>query len=128
MSSDWYARRLQGNTPPARGITIGPQPAPAPAPVQHAPVQQQVPQGAVQEPAPASLSDFLRGNASKGAQAAQTDGGRTCPNCGSHNLFSQVGQAVMKSDGTQVAPAPKCFECGWNGRFSQADQGNWASA
>jgi hypothetical protein len=128
MSSDWYARRLGVTTPPARGISVGPQavpstPAPQPYPSTPPPAAT-----TVQEPPPPNLSAFLSSNSSKGGDARRTDGDRRCPNCGSGNLFSQAGQAIMKNDGTMVSPSPKCFECGWNGRFAQADQSTWATS
>lgn len=55
----------------------------------------------------------------KGSRAVQRET-MTCPDCGSDHVFSR------SNSGTSVPPAPHCYTCGWNGRFSQADQANWA--
>lgn len=122
MSSDWYAKRLQGDTPPKRGLVVGPPAAPAPAPIQQAHTHTLTDVASE----PQSLSEFLRSNGTKGSIAARQEGGFTCPSCGSSNVFSQTQQAMMSKDGEMVKPNPKCFECGWNGRFTQADQASWA--
>jgi hypothetical protein len=57
----------------------------------------------------------------KGGEAHRIDGGLTCPRCGSKNVFSRSNGSV----GGRV-PAPRCFECGWNGIYEQADQASWS--
>ena len=56
----------------------------------------------------------------KGGEAHRLDGNLTCPRCGGKNVFSRVNA----SSGGNV-PAPRCFECGWNGVYEQADQVSW---
>jgi len=56
-----------------------------------------------------------------GGDAHRQDGHLTCPRCSSKNVFSRSnGSNMMKP------PAPRCFECGWNGIYQQADQASWA--
>ena len=126
--ADWFARKA-GNTAPAVRRPLGIQvPAQAPAPV----VQQ--PQGgvSVQEEdvgtEDLSLTDMLAGRGtSRGAQATKTET-MNCPSCGSRNFFSNRngGMLVKPETGEQVAANPKCFECGYNGRFTQGDEASWA--
>ena len=71
-----------------------------------------------------SMSDAIR--LWKGGEAHRKEGDMRCPECGSHHVFKRVGRGSNTSI-NGAAPAPRCFECGWNGKFSQADQGNWAS-
>lgn len=57
----------------------------------------------------------------RGGEAHRVDGHLSCPRCGSKNIFSRSnGQTMGK------APAPRCFECGWNGLYEQADQVSWS--
>jgi len=125
MSSDWYAKRLGVTTPPARGISVGPQTVPAQVTAQPQPVQQYQPPPTPVSDQPSSFSEVLR--AGRGGPAAKASIGN-CPECGSPNLFSQAGGAVMRNDGTMVPPSPKCFDCGYNGRFAQADKANWVAS
>ena len=56
-----------------------------------------------------------------GGEAHRQEGHLTCPRCSSKNVFSRSnGSTTMKP------PAPRCFECGWNGMYQQADQASWA--
>lgn len=71
-----------------------------------------------------SMSDAIR--LWKGGEAHRKEGDMRCPECGSQHVFKRVGRGANTSI-NGAAPAPRCFECGWNGKFSQADQGNWAS-
>jgi len=57
----------------------------------------------------------------QGGDAHRIDGGLTCPKCGSKNVFSRVNGSI----GGKV-PAPRCFECGWNSMYEQADQVSWS--
>jgi hypothetical protein len=41
----------------------------------------------------------------------------TCPNCGSTNFFSLRSESKVTAAG-RVAPAPQCFECSYNGIFT----------
>lgn len=128
-NKDWYAKRL-GNTPPASVQQRMPQQQPN-HPVQQV-VQQhvtQVNQQAVADP-PQAEKHFLEALNTwglRGGEAARTDTMKSCPNCGTHLVFGrQNGNGAVFGPNGVVAPAPRCFECGWNGKFVQANQGNWA--
>lgn len=54
----------------------------------------------------------------KGSRAVQRET-MTCPDCGSDHVFSRT------NGGTSMPPAPVCYTCGWNGKYSQGDQANW---
>lgn len=57
----------------------------------------------------------------KGGEAHRIDGNLSCPRCGSANVFSRANASA----GGKV-PAPRCFECGWNNMYEQADQVSWS--
>ena len=57
----------------------------------------------------------------KGGEAHRREGSLTCPRCGSKNVFSRANGGSMGH-----SPAPRCFECGWNGIYEQADQTSWS--
>lgn len=56
-----------------------------------------------------------------GGEGHRLDGGLTCPRCGSKNIFSRANASM-----SGISPAPRCFECGWNGKYEQADQSSWS--
>jgi hypothetical protein len=61
----------------------------------------------------------------KGGEAAKKQGDMSCPDCGSQNIFVRTA----KGGNTMIsgnAPAPRCFECGWNGIYDQGSQSSWA--
>ena len=88
------------------------------------PTVQVQPQGRVLDPQRGPQDQITMGEALRlwqGGEGARRESG-SCPECGSHLVFS-------RSKGTTVngaAPAPRCYECGWNGRYSQGEQSNWA--
>jgi predicted RNA-binding Zn-ribbon protein involved in translation (DUF1610 family) len=57
----------------------------------------------------------------KGGEAHRREGSLTCPRCGSKNVFSRSNGGTLGH-----TPAPRCFECGWNGLYEQADQASWS--
>lgn len=138
--SDWWAKKLgtpQQQAPSPGGLVIGRQPAPAP--VQPQPVvQQQVVQQPVQpaidpvtgrqqvldpnQPADAEIGmgDAIR--LWQGGQAQRLEGNTQCPNCGSRTGYTNYSATQMH--GTR--PRPHCFECGYNGQFTQGLESNWA--
>ena len=60
----------------------------------------------------------------QGGEAARKEGNNTCPECGSANVFSRMAKgAGSGSNGN--APAPRCYECGWNGIYDQGLEANW---
>jgi hypothetical protein len=62
----------------------------------------------------------------KGGEAHRKEGNNTCPECGSANVFSRMARGGGSGiNGNQ--PAPRCFECGWNGMYDQGIEANWIS-
>jgi hypothetical protein len=129
--SDWWSKKIAGETPsPSRNFTTPPTTPALRFPMQQpsAPVQQQQ-QGNqnVLDPNRAPTEQIGMGDAIrmwKGGEAARKEGNMSCPECGSKNVFSRVGRGSNSMiNGAQ--PAPRCFECGWNGKYGQADQSNW---
>lgn len=51
----------------------------------------------------------------RGGKGTKTETGR-CPECGSANFFSRKEGTKMTANGP-VAPAPQCFDCGFNGVY-----------
>lgn len=114
--SDWWARRL-GN----------PQQQPPPPAIYQtptAPVYTQAPQAPqVQQEirvTPENLFDAAM--MWQGGQAARTEI-YPCPQCGGGHYFS-------RSNGPSrgPAPAPMCYDCGYNGMFVQGDPSVWQGA
>lgn len=124
--TDWWSRRLAGDQP-ARP-THSPSLPPVTPPMHNAiriPTQpQQQPQQnnmKVLDPNRAENENVPMGDAIrlwKGSRAVQRET-MTCPDCGSDHVFSRT------NGGTSMPPAPVCYTCGWNGKYSQGDQANW---
>lgn len=128
--NDWWSRRLSDSgprttqrqestspplTPPTRfGVHV---PAQAPQPVQ---TSQRVLDESRQPTDQIPMGDAIR--MWKGGEAARREGNMTCPACGSRNVFSRAKGTMVNG----ATPAPRCFECGWNGIYEQAEQSNWA--
>jgi hypothetical protein len=125
--SDWWSKKIAGDKPtPTRTYTTPPtSPAlqfPATQPVQQHSHSQEVldPNRAPTEQI--SMGDALR--LWKGGEAARKEGDSTCPECGSIYVFSRVGRGSNSMiNGAQ--PAPRCYACGWNGKFSQGEGSSW---
>jgi hypothetical protein len=129
MSSDsgWWARRL-GEQPQQRQTPIYPQPQyPNPQYQQQAP---QYPQQAPQQPQyqqspqhPQVTVDNLFEAAMtwQGGPAARTET-QPCPQCGGGHYFSRTN-----GPSRGPAPAPMCYDCGYNGMFIQGDPSTWQS-
>jgi DNA-directed RNA polymerase subunit RPC12/RpoP len=118
--SDWWDKKLRGEKPT-------PQPVyPNPVTYSNRPVQTQESESVKHNlPPNTQLTTGQAIRMWKGGEAHSREGNMRCPECGSRNVFSRVGKG-SNSMVNGVAPAPRCFECGWNGKFSQADQTNWA--
>ena len=120
--SDWWSKKLAGekptpprtNLPPVQAPLAFPQrqPAPVATPVQN--VEQELPQEG-------TLSDYLKSGQTRGGEATRRETA-TCPSCGGRYVFSR-GSGLVGAN-----PAPRCYECGWNGLYSQGDQSNWVSS
>jgi len=130
MSSDWWSRKLTGTPAPQR--TSFP---PSSPPIR---IGQQVtyPQEQQQRPHNENLLDPNKGATDeihmsdairmwKGGEAMRREGSVRCPDCGSQHVFSRTGRSANTSIQGK-APAPRCFECGWTGLYTQASESNWA--
>ena len=129
--SDWWSKKLVGQQPtPQRTYQTPPSSPPvriphAQQPQTQAP-QQQVNQN-VLDPNRGPTDQLTMGEALrlwKGGEAHRKEGNMTCPDCGSIYIFTRTGRGA----GTTVngaSPAPRCYECGWNGMYDQASQANW---
>lgn len=131
--SDWWSKKLKGeqaSTPqrslPTSGFRINTVPqTQQPQQVQDVTAHNQPVLDPNRSPTEQiSMSDAIR--LWKGGEAHRKEGDMRCPECGSNHVFKRVGRGANTSI-NGAAPAPRCFECGWNGKFSQADQGNWVS-
>lgn len=56
----------------------------------------------------------------RGGKAHKVDA-YPCPNCGSDKFYSRTGAEARRGP----APAPHCFECGYNGLFDQGLASTW---
>lgn len=130
--SDWWSRRLSDPSPrPAsRQESTTPPVTPPTRFGVHVPVQapQVAPQQGSQRVLDESRSptdNISMGEAIrlwKGGEAARREGGMTCPACGSRHVFSRAKGTMVNG----ATPAPRCFECGWNGIYEQGEQSSWA--
>ena len=71
-----------------------------------------------------NMSDAIR--LWKGGEAHRKEGSMHCPECGSQHVFSRV----TRTGNTRIhgmEPAPRCFECGWTGLYTQGDELNWSN-
>jgi len=134
MSSDWWSKRLSSNQPAASRPTTTSMPPVTPPiripsglvhsnpqPYQDTTIPQQ------HNPnEPITMGEALRQpHLWEGrGEAAKKQGNLTCPECGSGNVFVRTA----KGGNTTIngnSPAPRCFECGWNGMYDQASQASW---
>ena len=140
-NSSWWANKLGQQQQQPRGITVQPTQQ---QPVQPQQVVQQQPVQPVMEGVPlqtgerqevldpnrdrnaeVSMSDAMR--LWRGGEAHRTEGHMACPACGSktgYTAYSGMGAGAARVNGQQ--PRPHCFECGYNGSFSQGMESNWA--
>lgn len=131
--TDWWSKKLTGQQPtPQRTYTTPPTSPPLripmPAPQQEQSPLQQAQQGNqnLLDPSRAPTDNITMGEALrlwKGGEAMRKEGNMTCPECGSIYVFSRTGKGA-NSTINGASPAPRCYECGWNGMYSQATQGN----
>lgn len=127
--SDWWSKKISGESPAPQRSSVPPV-TPAlrfPVPAQQQPVQPHGHDTNVLDPNRAPTEQISMGEAIrlwKGGEAHRKEGNMICPECGSKNVFGRVtrgGNTMING----AAPAPRCFECGWNGKYSQADQSSW---
>jgi hypothetical protein len=129
--SDWWASKLAPKAPQVSrpGIVLPPAMPRTPTPPPHhsAPGEYQQPPAAPVDPnAPVPFEEALA--RFSGGESARTERGLACPACGSrtgYTAFSGMGGMAAGVAGNR--PAPHCMLCGYNGKFSQGDQANWAT-
>lgn len=125
--SDWWSKKLAGETPtPQRTYTTPPTTVPIrtpmPAPAQTQPMQSPNGRQEVLDPSRGPNEQITMGEALRlwqGGEAMRKEGNLTCPDCGSIYVFSRTG----RGHNTMIngaSPAPRCYECGWNGMYDQA--------
>ena len=137
--SDWWSDRLAGRpvapTPPPReGSTptlrfTPPTPQGVPLTTQPTPQAQYMAQVAAVDTeqrgdpkGQTTIGEAIRNW--KGGEAARKEGNNTCPECGSGNVFSRMAKGAGAGINGN-APAPRCYECGWNGIYDQGMEANW---
>lgn len=131
-NSSWWANKLGSAPQPRYGITVQPA-TPAPQPqVQPQPEQQPAPiqhDRPVLDPTKEANAEIPMGEALRrwqGGEAHRTEGDIACPACGSrtgYTAYSGMGAGGARINGQK--PRPHCFECGYNGSFSQGMESNW---
>ena len=124
-NAEWYARRLQQQQAPQQRYVPPPPAYPPQAPQnyqqQPMPGQHQMPP---QTPPPGSVNhqNFMQmASMWRGGPAMRADPGG-CPECGSPRYYSRA-----KTVSRGPAPAPHCFDCGFNGLFDQGDPATWGA-
>lgn len=115
---DWWSKKLGTDRPPATPTPDTwnlPRHTP-PTPAHQMPQQSYVP------PANAMIPDengqLHMGEAImywRGGEGTRKETNR-CPKCNGANYFSRSDQKVFTQNGA-ATPAPKCFNCGYNGLF-----------
>lgn len=121
--SDWWTKKLAGEKPSPEPMQMVPaQYSNRPVPPQEQPAQRVLNE---QASPTAQIGMGVAIRSWKGGEAHQREGGNRCPSCGSANVFSRTGRG-SNSMINGAAPAPHCFECGWNGKYEQASQSLWA--
>lgn len=129
--SDWWSRRLADPNPPAPRPTYSSPPTSPPVrfptAAQPAPYQENTSQRVLDSnrhpQEEVTMGEAIR--LWKGGEAAKKQGNMVCPECGSPHVFVRTA----KGGNTTIngkSPAPRCFECGWNGLYDQGQQSSWA--
>jgi hypothetical protein len=130
MSNDWWSKKLSGAQPqktapssvPPISIPLRfPTPQPTPRPLYTTDRQDRLRDDL---PSDAQLTMGEAIKLWKGGEAMKKQGDLTCPECGSGNVFIRTSKASSNTVQGN-APAPRCFECGWNGMYDQASQASW---
>jgi hypothetical protein len=133
--TDWWSKKLAGEKPtPQRSFTTPPTSPPLRIPMSSPaatpqPQYQQEGRQELLDPSRPPNENITMGEALrlwKGGEAMRKEGNVTCPDCGSIYVFSRTGRGA----GTMVngaSPAPRCYECGWNGMYDQGSVGSWNS-
>ena len=126
MSSDsgWWSRKL-GTPQQQQQTPIYPQQQypQYQQPQQQPPMHPQAPQAQPQQQFRVTPENLYEAAMMwQGGPAARTET-QACPQCGGGHYFSRTN-----GPSRGPAPAPMCYDCGYNGMFIQGDPGNWQSA
>jgi len=127
MTNDWWARKLNPVDDrsgirvqyayPDTSRVVTPQ-----APPHHQPVQ------APPQPRDDPNREITMGEAMrtwKGGEAHRKEGHLSCPGCGSVTGYTHYSSnAASTINGNR--PRSHCFECGYNGHFTQGLETSWA--
>ena len=122
--SDWGTKKLAGEKPSVDRTGLPPVNVPLKfGDVTVTPQQQHQTRTPRTEdlPPPESFSEALQRGMTKGGEAARN--AMNCPECGSGNVFTRAKGNMQNG----ASPAPRCYECGWNGLYDQGQQGSWTS-
>ncbi len=120
MSSDWWASKLRSDQPTQRAQQPT-YPASSSRPLINTNAQRMAHD---EQPARPTYTDgkipvmdaIKQWKGTKAAQAIDS-----CPSCGGPHVF-----AIREGGINGASPAPRCYECGWNGgKFIQGDQSSW---
>jgi predicted nucleic-acid-binding Zn-ribbon protein len=136
--ADWWSDRLsgkavqpraaprEGSTPTLRFTPIAPPTAVEgpPTPQEQYMATQMVTDPDINRNGQVTMGEAIR--MWKGGEAHRKEGTNTCPECGSHNVFSRTARHTGNSI-NGAHPAPRCYECGWNGLYDQGVEANWVS-
>jgi len=121
-NASWYARKLGQARQQPYGQPVPQYQQPVP---QYEQQYQQNPLPAGPPPPPETMSELLAMQG-QGVGPKQGRGAKLnpdpCPNCGGALFFHDLGK---KSRGP--APAPHCFNCGYNELFEQGLESTWQS-
>jgi predicted RNA-binding Zn-ribbon protein involved in translation (DUF1610 family) len=120
--TDWWSKKLAGEKPTAPRPNLPPVDSPVRFPQAQNPPNRVGNQHPDNAPAPESFSDALRMGYTKGGEAARKET-QTCPECGSIYVFTRAKGNTQNG----ASPAPRCYECGWNGMYDQAAQSSWSN-
>lgn len=115
----WWARKLGNPQPQQQYPPTQYQPQPAPQ-YQQAPQYPQQQQQQQQQPRVTAENLYQAALTWQGGEAHRTEV-YNCPKCGGGHYFSRSA-GVSRGP----APAPMCYDCGYNGMFTQGDPATYA--
>jgi hypothetical protein len=133
--SDWWSSKLAPQTQQRGGVVLPPVPVHQPQQPPHhgAPGTYQGQATPAQQYNPPTDDPnrklSLREAISRfsGGESARVEANLACPQCGSRTGYTAFsGMSGMAAGVMGNRPASHCFECGYNGKFTQGDQANWA--
>lgn len=119
--SDWWSKKLAGEKPTQeRRFTHPATNFPPTTPVT-TPTVTQTNTAPVDTTPAVSFTEALQKGITNGGEATRRET-QKCPSCGGGFVFTRAKGTMVNG----ASPAPRCYECGWNGLYEQAEQSNWA--